>query len=117
MMPTTVCCLCDRYEVVAVLVLASSSLALQSFTSQPANLTARLGQNLSLPCQVAERAGAVQWTRDSFGLGVNTSLPGFPRYRLAAASQDFSLSITAVRQAVQAVLGSPTSCVLCCVSL
>ena len=35
--------------------------------------------------RVCYRTGDCQWTRDGFGLGVKTSLPGFPRYRMSEA--------------------------------
>ena len=35
-----------------------------------------------LPCQVQNKVGVLQWTRDGFGLGQNRSLPGFPSMRM-----------------------------------
>ena len=46
-----------------------------------------------------------QWTRDGFGLGVKTSLPGFPRYTMSEAGDpgDCDLIIDPVLPADEAV--------------
>lgn len=31
-------------------------------------------------CEVANLAGAVQWTKDGFALGFSAVIPGYPRY-------------------------------------
>ena len=51
------------------------------------------------------RTGDCQWTRDGFGLGVKTSLPGFPRYRMSEAGdpRDCDLIIDPVLPADEAV--------------
>ena len=51
------------------------------------------------------RTGDCQWTRDGFGLGVKTSLPGFPRYRMSEAGDpgDCDLIIDPVLPADEAV--------------
>ena len=36
-----------------------------------------------LPCKVKDKIGDCQWTKDGFGLGVKTWLPGFPRYSMS----------------------------------
>ena len=41
----------------------------QSFIDVPTNTTAVQGQTVILPCSVANRKGAVQWTKDGFALG------------------------------------------------
>ena len=49
----------------------------------PANTTVSEGSRARLHCQVANKAGVCQWTRDGFALGTDPQLPEFPRYRLA----------------------------------
>ena len=70
----------------------------QSFSSQPSDVTVKLGADVSLPCIVQSRRGSVQWTRDTFGLGIDRELPGFSRYNMrgAGADGDYSLHISGV---------------------
>jgi len=41
----------------------------QSFIDAPTNTTVVQGQTVILRCSVANRKGAVQWTKDGFALG------------------------------------------------
>ena len=70
----------------------------QSFSSQPTDLTVRLGQDVSLPCVVVNRRGVVQWTRDRLGLGVDRDMTRFSRYNMRGAGDqnDYSLKISGV---------------------
>jgi len=43
--------------------------AQQSFVDAPTNTTVIQGQTVILRCSVANRKGAVQWTKDGFALG------------------------------------------------
>ncbi len=54
----------------------------QQLLEEPPDVNANLGDEVVLPCLVRDRAGPLQWTRNGFGLGLDTSLPGFPRYSL-----------------------------------
>ena len=49
----------------------------------PSNTTVSEGSLARLQCQVANKVGDCQWTRDGFALGTEPDLPEFPRYRLA----------------------------------
>jgi len=55
----------------------------QSFSEQPQDVTVHAGDKLVLPCKVKDKIGDCQWTKDGFGLGVKTWLPGFPRYSMS----------------------------------
>ncbi|XP_022239753.1 irregular chiasm C-roughest protein-like isoform X2 [Limulus polyphemus] len=70
----------------------------QTFAIQPADRTAIIGDTIVLPCRVLYKKGALQWTRDGFGLGSERSLAGFPRYTMVGSDEegDFSLQITNV---------------------
>ncbi|XP_063842491.1 irregular chiasm C-roughest protein-like isoform X2 [Scylla paramamosain] len=54
----------------------------QRFVQQPQNVTVKHGESVTLPCKIADRRGAVQWTKDGFGLGTDKDLLGFSRYRM-----------------------------------
>jgi len=41
----------------------------QSFVDAPVNTTVVQGETAILQCSVANRKGAVQWTKDGFALG------------------------------------------------
>lgn len=51
-----------------------------------------------LACRVTDKAGALQWTKDGFGLGTNRNLSGFPRYQMVGSDDegDYSLHISPV---------------------
>ena len=58
------------------------------FIEEPGDLTARVGENVVLPCKVANRnGGRVQWTRDDFGLGQSRDTD-FPRYTVIGNNMD-----------------------------
>ena len=54
----------------------------QRFVQEPQNVTVKHGESVTLPCKIADRKGAVQWTKDGFGLGTDEDLQGFSRYRM-----------------------------------
>ena len=54
----------DITRLVLSLLLVTSSLCSQSFSSQPSDVTVSLGSDLTLPCVVAGRRGEVQVSRD-----------------------------------------------------
>ena len=57
----------------------TSSQLLQKFMREPPDQTAAEGEHVTLPCRVENKVGALQWTRDDFGLGLNRNLKGFER--------------------------------------
>lgn len=70
----------------------------QFFTKEPSDVSATQGEKVTLPCQVENKGGVLQWTRDGFGLGQNRSLPGFPRMSMVGsnAAKDWDLEISPV---------------------
>ncbi|XP_039488124.1 nephrin isoform X2 [Drosophila santomea] len=68
----------------AVIVLASapvpSHAQQQKFRTTPHDLQVLEGAEAMMRCEVANVAGAVQWTKDGFALGFSAVIPGFPRY-------------------------------------
>jgi len=77
--------------VLVVLTSMSSSITtgrttLQYFVRQPTDVRATLGEQVRLPCQVRNKTGACQWTKDGFGLGTDPDLTGFSRYSLDLSS-------------------------------
>ncbi|KAK7788833.1 hypothetical protein R5R35_012822 [Gryllus longicercus] len=62
---------------------------------EPQDQTAIVGSRVTLPCRVVNKTGALQWTKDDFGLGTHRNLSGFERYRMIGSDEegDFSLEI------------------------
>ena len=54
---------------------------------QNANSNFTLGHFI-LPCQVKNKRGMLQWTRDGFGLGVERNLTGFDRYHMSGYDEE-----------------------------
>ncbi|XP_050302000.1 nephrin isoform X2 [Anthonomus grandis grandis] len=54
--------------------------AQQYFRVQPHDVKVQEGGEAMLECEVANLAGAVQWTKDGYALGFSSVIPGFPRY-------------------------------------
>ncbi|KAL1502300.1 hypothetical protein ABEB36_007466 [Hypothenemus hampei] len=52
----------------------------QYFRVQPHDFKVQEGGEAMLECEVANLAGAVQWTKDGFALGFSSVIPGYPRY-------------------------------------
>jgi len=76
----------------------------QQFLVQPSDTSVLRGDRVVLPCRVRAKNGALQWTRDEFGLGQDRSLPGFPRMRMVGQdpAQDWDLEINPVELADEA---------------
>ncbi|OQR70141.1 irregular chiasm C-roughest protein-like, partial [Tropilaelaps mercedesae] len=70
----------------------------QQFAIEPTARTAIVGDTVVLACRVTDKAGALQWTKDGFGLGTNRNLSGFPRYQMVGSDDegDYSLHISPV---------------------
>ena len=60
----------------------------QTFLRQPVDQTAKQGDHVTLPCQVENKRGMLQWTRDGFGLGVERNLTGFDRYHMTGSDEE-----------------------------
>jgi len=67
----------------------------QYFIAEPQDVTANIGDEVILQCKVGNREGVLQWTKDGFGLGTTSDLPGFPRYTL---TDDLALRINPVSE-------------------
>ncbi|XP_017836908.1 nephrin isoform X1 [Drosophila busckii] len=52
----------------------------QKFRTVPHDMQVLEGSEAMMRCEVANVAGAVQWTKDGFALGFEAVIPGFPRY-------------------------------------
>ncbi|XP_067007432.1 irregular chiasm C-roughest protein isoform X2 [Anabrus simplex] len=67
----------------------------QRFAMEPQDQTAIVGSKVTLPCRVVNKTGALQWTKDDFGLGTHRNLSGFDRYRMIGSDEegDYSLEI------------------------
>ncbi|XP_048485778.1 irregular chiasm C-roughest protein-like isoform X2 [Plutella xylostella] len=67
----------------------------QKFAMEPQDQTAILGSRVTLPCRVERKAGALQWTKDDFGLGTHRNLSGYDRYSMVGSDEegDYSLDI------------------------
>ena len=46
-----------------------------------------LTTTITLSCQVGDRVGSVQWTRDGLTLGYDRDLPGFDRYSVLGTDE------------------------------
>jgi len=88
--------------ILVVISLISTSEASQSFSAEPSDVTVAAGGDLRLECRVSDQRGQCQWTRDGFGLGINPSLPGFPRYTMSEVSDECDLLISPVLPTDQA---------------
>ena len=67
---------------------AGSRIPPQEFIRQPPDKTAVIGGHIILPCQVKNKRGMLQWTRDGFGLGVERNLTGFDRYHMSGYDEE-----------------------------
>ena len=63
----------------------------QIFLRQPVDQTAIQAEHVTLPCQVENKRGPLQWTRDGFGLGVERNLTGFDRYHMIGSDEEGKL--------------------------
>ena len=50
-----------------------------------------------MPCQVKNKRGMLQWTRDGFGLGVERNLTGFDRYHMSGYDEEGKMITHTVR--------------------
>ena len=54
----------------------------------PLLITNNQGEHVTLPCQVENKRGMLQWTRDGFGLGIERNLTGFDRYHMVGSDEE-----------------------------
>lgn len=55
---------------------------------EPQDQTAVVGSRVTLPCRVMGKIGALQWTKDDFGLGQHRNLSGFERYSMVGSDEE-----------------------------
>ena len=60
----------------------------QQFRRTPDNQTATVGDTVTLACNVINKSGVLQWTRDGFGLGTERNLVGYERYRMVGNEEE-----------------------------
>jgi hypothetical protein len=60
----------------------------QQFRRTPDNQTATISDTVTLACNVINKAGILQWTRDGFGLGTERNLVGYERYRMVGSEEE-----------------------------
>lgn len=67
----------------------------QRFAMEPQDQSAIVGSRVTLPCRVENKIGALQWTKDDFGLGTHRNLSGYERYSMVGSDEegDYSLDI------------------------
>eukprot|EP00092_Neocalanus_flemingeri_P023785 GFUD01025805.1.p1 GENE.GFUD01025805.1~~GFUD01025805.1.p1 ORF type:complete len:546 (+),score=129.94 GFUD01025805.1:193-1830(+) len=83
---------------------AKAASSAQYFTAEPKDVTFKSGEHLKMPCAVGNKQGACQWTKDGFGMGINPSLPGFPRFSMGdGESEECFLNINPVLPADEGV--------------
>jgi len=77
----------------------------QFFRVKPRNAEVGQGQVAIIPCEVANRRGRVQWTKDGLTLGYDRNLPGFARYSVLGSDDtgEYSLKIANVSMIDDAV--------------
>ncbi|XP_046676056.1 nephrin isoform X1 [Homalodisca vitripennis] len=74
---------------------------LQYFRVQPKDVKVHEGGEVTLQCEVANRAGFVQWTKDGFALGFSSVIPGFPRYSVIGDSKNGVFNLRVVNASLE----------------
>ena len=71
----------------------------QRLTVTPDTVNVTQGSDVTLPCQVENRVGQVQWVKDGLTFGYDRSVPGFPRYSIEGneANEEYNFKIANVR--------------------
>jgi len=82
---------------------ANAATSGQYFITEPKDVTFKAGEHLMLPCTVGNKKGACQWTKDGFGMGINPTLPGFPRFSMGEGDSECFLNIFPVLPADEGV--------------
>lgn len=60
----------------------------QQFRRTPDNQTATINDTVTLACSIINKHGALQWTKDGFGLGTDRDLNGYERYRMVGIEEE-----------------------------
>lgn len=70
----------------------------QKFAIEPEDISAVIGETVTLPCRVVGKQGTLQWTKDDFGLGAHRNLSAFDRYFMIGHDDEgeYSLEIQAI---------------------
>jgi len=68
--------------------LAQNCAARQYFRRTPDNQTATVGDTVTLACNVVNKSGVLQWTRDEFALGPERNLVGYERYHMVGSEEE-----------------------------
>ncbi|CAI9723007.1 kin of IRRE 1 isoform X1 [Octopus vulgaris] len=71
----------------------------QEFVQIPVNQSVIEGSTATLKCQVKNRVGKLQWTKNKFILGVDRNLPSYERYSMVGnpARDEFHLRIVSAK--------------------
>lgn len=75
------------FEAIAIFA-SNSAFGDQAFVREPKNQIATVGDHVTLPCQVVNKRGVLQWTRDGFVLGTDRNLTGYGRYRMSGHDEE-----------------------------
>ncbi len=67
----------------------SSIFANQTVVESPSHTLALKGSDVLLKCTVQQQSGAVQWTKNGFGLGTDRNLVVFQRYDMVGSSSEY----------------------------
>ncbi|XP_065200589.1 nephrin-like isoform X2 [Planococcus citri] len=65
----------------------------QTFRVKPKDIQTKVGDEIVLPCEVDNRAGEVQWTKDGMALGYERVIPGYPTYSMIGTEGVYNLKI------------------------
>ncbi|CAJ0583085.1 unnamed protein product, partial [Mesorhabditis spiculigera] len=84
--------------VALLFIFVAASHAQQRIVDGPIETSALVGGTVELRCKVENQKGAVQWTKNDFGLGIDRGLKFFPRYSMVGkvAQGEYNLQIVNV---------------------
>ena len=69
----------------------------QYFVKEPSDTVGTTGEKIRFRCEVQNRQGSCQWTKNGFGLGTDEELSGFPRFSLDMSEGGCDLVIEPVQ--------------------
>ena len=75
----------------------ASDPVVQTFIREPTDVSFEVNTHAILPCQVQNKRGTLQWTKDGFGLGVDRNLTGFDRYKMVGSDEEGKRSLSNFR--------------------
>lgn len=87
-----------NWPIVFLFIIVHLAAAQQKFAIEPEDISAVIGETVTLPCRVVGKQGTLQWTKDDFGLGAHRNLSAFDRYFMIGHDDegDYSLEIQAI---------------------